>query len=137
MVENMELLNLLELQNTSMKSASAMTTHSVVQECPVNEKSNGPTELQVKNTSMKSASPMTTHSVVHECPVNEKSNGSTNRMDSIISNGIEIKKIKSRYYITAINSTILCKKFPDNTVHVGNEVLYHYQVILLFLIFIL
>ena len=93
-------------------------------------------EQQVKNTSMKTTSPMTTHSVVQECSANENSDGPTNRMDSIILNGIEIKKIKSRYYVTAINSTILTKKFPDNSVCVGNEVLYRYHVILLFLIFI-
>ena len=54
-------------------------------------------EQQVKSKSMKSTSPMTTHLVVQECSTNYNSDGHTNRMDSIISNGIEIKKIKSRH----------------------------------------
>jgi hypothetical protein len=94
-------------------------------------------EQPVKNTSMKSTSPMTTPSVVQECSANYSIDGHTNRMDSIISNGIEIKRFKTRYYITAINSTILSKMFPDNLVRVGDQVLFHYQAILLFLIFIL
>ena len=60
--------------------------------------------------------------MLKECSANYAGDGPTKRVDSLILNGIEIKKIKSRFYITAINNTILCQKFPDNIVHVGNEV---------------
>ena len=41
---------------------------------------------------------------------------------SLLLNGISISNIESKYYISEINQEILARKFPNNSIHIGDEV---------------
>ena len=85
---------------------------------------NLPTQ-QVKDGDVKSIPPIAAQSIAREYSANYANESPAKRSNSMILNGIDIKKISSKFFIKNINSSILLKKFPHNTICVDNEVVHY------------
>jgi hypothetical protein len=54
------------------------------------------------------------------------------KLNSLLLNGISISNIDSKYYVSEVNQEILSRKFPNNSIQVGDEVnniLYSFSII--------
>ena len=100
-VENFELLNLLaqQVKDTSMKSTSFMATHS-----DLTHLNNNPSTLSIQETVARTSAEI------------------ASKLNSLLLNGIRISKIDSKYYVSEVNQEILSRKFPNNSIQVGDEV---------------
>ena len=99
-VENFELLNLLaqQVKDTSMKSTSFMAKHS-----DLTHLNNNPSTLSIQETVARTSAEI------------------ASKLNSLLLNGIRISKIDSKYYVSEVNQEILSRKFPNNSIQVGDE----------------
>ena len=49
--------------------------------------------------------------------------GPKKRINSLLLNGFKIQCTKSRYYISEVNDNVLREHFPENHIHIGDEVI--------------
>ena len=82
-----------------MKSTSFMATHS-----DLTHLNNNPSTLSIQETVARTSAEI------------------ASKLNSLLLNGIRISKIDSKYYVSEVNQEILSRKFPNNSIQVGDEV---------------